>query len=260
MYLKHQVPATNPSGLPQIAVQDRTDYDALQMPKTIAILQSNYVPWKGYFDLLRSVDEFILYDDVQYTRRDWRNRNRFKSPTGVRWLTIPVHVKGRYLQRIDETLVSDPEWAVKHWSTLRAWYGKAPFFEYYRPALEELYLGMQDDHLSRINRRMLEALTGLLGISTPITWSTDYPASGSKTDRLLSLCRAAGATCYLSGPAARAYLEEDRFQDEGIEVRWMSYEGYPAYEQLYPPFDHHVSVLDLLFNVGEDSPSYLIGA
>jgi WbqC-like protein family len=230
------------------------------MPKTVAILQSNYVPWKGYFDLMRSVDEFILYDDVQYTRRDWRNRNRFKSPSGVRWLTIPVQVKGRYLQRIDETLVSDRDWAPKHWSTLRAWYGRAPFFERYRPVLEEVYLEMGDLHLSHINRRLLEVLGQLLGITTTITWSTEYSASGSKTERLLSLCQASGATAYLSGPAARDYLEEERFTDQGIEVRWMSYEGYPTYEQAYPPFDHHVSVLDLLFNVGDDAPSYLIGA
>jgi hypothetical protein len=228
------------------------------MPKTVAILQSNYVPWKGYFDLMRSVDEFILYDDVQYTRRDWRNRNRFKSPAGVRWLTIPVHVKGRYHQRIDETLVSDEDWAERHWSTLRAWYGQAPFYERYRPALEEVYLGMDERHLSRINRRLLELLMGLLGIVTPITWSTEYAASGSGTERLLSLCRAAKATCYLSGPAAREYLEEGCFQAEGIEVKWMNYDGYPMYDQLYPPFDHHVSVLDLLFNVGDEAPRYLV--
>src|SRR5437764_13156395 len=94
------------------------------MSKTVAILQSNYVPWKGYFDLVRAVDELILYDEVQYTRRDWRNRNRFKSPGGVRWLTVPVQVKGRYLQRIDETEIGDDGWAAKHWATLRAWYGR----------------------------------------------------------------------------------------------------------------------------------------
>jgi WbqC-like protein family len=229
------------------------------VPKTVAILQSNYVPWKGYFDLVRAVDEFILYDEVQYTRRDWRNRNRFKSPAGVRWLTIPVQAKGRYFQRIDETLISDPDWAVKHWSTLRAWYAKAPYFEHYRPVLEEAYLGIKDENLSRINRYLLEVLMELLGIDTPITWSTAYDGTGSKTDRLLSLCQAAGATCYLSGPAARAYLEEDLFQAQGIDVSWMSYEGYPTYDQIHPPFDHHVSVLDLLFNVGDEASLYMLG-
>jgi hypothetical protein len=227
------------------------------MTKTVAILQSSYVPWKGYFDLMRSVDEFILYDDVQYTRRDWRNRNRFKSPAGIRWLTIPVQVKGRYLQRIDETIVSNDDWAGRHWSTLCSWYGKAPFFERYRHILEHVYLGMNERHLSLINRRLLVVLRDLLDIATPLTWSSDYRASGSKTERLLSLCEAAEATHYLSGPAARAYLDESLFAAKGIAVRWMSYDGYPTYAQLYPPFDHHVSVLDLLFNVGEEAPRYL---
>jgi hypothetical protein len=228
--------------------------------KTVAILQSNYIPWKGYFDLMRSVDEFILYDDVQFTRRDWRNRNRLKSPEGVRWLTIPVKVKGRYVQRIDETEVSDPDWASRHWSTLVAWYGQTAYFKQYRPVIEELYLGARECHLSLINRRFLEGLRDILGISTPLRWSTDYQGSGQKTERLLSLCRAAGATRYLSGPAASAYLEEDRFRAEGIEVAWMSYDGYPEYPQLHPPFDHHVSVLDLIFNVGADAPRYILGA
>jgi WbqC-like protein family len=231
-----------------------------RVAKRVAIVQSNYVPWKGYFDLMRRVDEFIVYDEVQYTRRDWRNRNRFKSPSGVRWLTIPVQVKGRYHQRVDETLVSDPAWAEQHWATLRGWYGKAPFFEQYRSVLEGAYLGCEERHLSRINRRLLEVVAGLLGIETPFSSSLDYDTGGAKTERLLGICKAAGATSYLSGPAAKDYFEESLFADAGIEVRWMEYAGYPDYPQLYPPFEHHVSALDLLFNVGPDAPNYLLGA
>ena len=225
--------------------------------KTVAIVQSNYIPWKGYFDLMRSVDELVLYDDVQYTRRDWRNRNRLKSPDGPRWLTIPVQVKGRYLQRIDETLTSEPDWSSRHWSTLVAWYGRAPFFQHYRPLLEPLYLDTRERHLSKINRQFLETLARLLGIQTPLTLSSDYEAAGRKTERLLDICRAAGARRYVSGPAARAYLQEERFRAAGIEVAWIDYEGYPEYPQLYPPFEHRVSVLDLLFNVGEAAPRYM---
>ena len=228
--------------------------------KTICIMQSNYAPWKGYFDLMRLTDELVLYDDVQYTRRDWRNRNRLKSPSGIRWLTIPVNVKGRYFQQIDETTVSDPDWATRHWETLATWYGKAPFFERYRPALEEFYAATRERYLSQINRRLLELLRDLLGISTRFSWSSDYPASGRKTERLLAICHAAGADRYVSGPAARAYLEEDRFRAAGVEVVWMSYVGYPTYPQLYPPFEHGVSVLDLLFNVGDEAPRYMLGA
>jgi hypothetical protein len=225
--------------------------------KTVAIVQSNYIPWKGYFDLMRSVDELILYDDVQYTRRDWRNRNRLKSPAGPRWLTIPVQVKGRYLQRIDETLVDGSGWSAKHWSTLVSWYGRAPFFEHYRPVLEPLYLETSERHLSQINRRFLETLARLLGISTPVSLSSDHPSDSRKTERLLDICEATGARRYLSGPAARTYLQEDRFRAAGIDVAWMSYDGYPEYPQLHPPFEHHVSVLDLLFSVGEAAPHYM---
>jgi hypothetical protein len=227
--------------------------------KLVAIVQSSYVPWKGYFDLMAMVDEFIIYDDVQYTRRDWRNRNRLKSPEGVRWLTIPVQVKGRYHQRIDETVISDPSWTERHWATLIAWYGRAPFFELYRPVLEELYLSMNDRYLSRVNRRFLETLSDLLGISTVFSNSSDYPCEGSKTDRLVGICSAAGASRYLSGPAARSYLDEASFYTQGIAVEWMTYDGYSVYPQLHPPFDHHVSVLDLLLNVGEDAPKYMLG-
>ena len=228
--------------------------------KSVAILQSNYVPWKGYFDLMARVDEFVLYDDVQYTRRDWRNRNRFKTPAGVRWLTIPVQVKGRYLQRVDETFTSDPGWAEQHWRTLRSWYGKAPFFQRYEPELESLYRGSREHRLSAINRRFLEGLRDLLGIRTSLTASSDYETSGQKTERLLGICKAAGATSYLSGPAAREYLDEELFRVSGIAVEWMSYEGYPEYPQLHGPFEHGVSVLDLLLNVGEEAPAYMLRA
>jgi len=230
------------------------------MAKTVAILQSNYLPWKGYFDLMRGVDEFILYDEVQYTRRDWRNRNRFKSPAGVRWLTVPVQVKGRYLQRVDETLISDPDWGQQHWSALINWYRDAPFFEHYRETLEGAYLGTAEKELSLVNRRFLELVADLLGITTSLTSSTDYTSRSAKTERLLSICEGAGANVYLSGPAAKAYLDESMFAEAGISVTWMDYEGYPEYPQLYPPFEHHVSILDLLFSVGPKASNYLLGA
>jgi hypothetical protein len=228
-----------------------------QPQKSVAIVQSSYVPWKGTFDLIRSVDEFVLYDDQQYTRRDWRNRNRIKTAQGTIWLTIPVNVKGRYHQRIDETTISDPGWAERHWRTIEHTYGRAPCFEEMRDPLHRLYAECEETHLSAINRRFLEALRDLLGIGTPLTSSSDYPAEGTKTDRLVSLCRAAGATAYLSGPTARAYLDEALFAEAGIELRFMDYSGYPEYEQLYPPFEHAVSVIDLLVHTGSSAPAYL---
>lgn len=226
-------------------------------PKSVAIVQSSYIPWKGYFDLINSVDEFILYDDQQYTRRDWRNRNRVKSAQGTIWLSIPVKVKGKYLQRIDETEVSDPTWPDRHWHTVAHTYGRAPYFAAYRDELQALYDDSREVLLSRINRRFLEEICTLLGISTRFVWSTEYEVDGSKSDRLVALCRAAGASVYLSGPSARAYLDESLFVDAGIELRYMDYSGYPEYEQLHPPFEHAVSVVDLIVHTGPSAKRYL---
>lgn len=226
-------------------------------PKRVAIVQSNYIPWKGYFDLIKAVDEFILLDDVQFTRRDWRNRNRIKTPQGTRWLTIPVKVKGRYLQRIDEVEVSDQEWLRSHWATLVQSYSAAPNFELYREPLEDLYRSPGPRRLSDVNRRFIDAISSFLGIRTPISKSGDRPVEGRKSERLVALCRQVGATEYLSGPAARAYLDEELFAEAGVSVSYADYSGYPEYPQLHPPFEHQVTVLDLLFHVGAEAPNYM---
>jgi len=227
------------------------------MPKTVAIVQSNYIPWKGYFDLINSVDEFVLYDDMQYTRRDWRNRNLIKTPRGLEWLTIPVVVKGRYLQKIRETVVSDPDWPRKHWATLVHNYGKAPCFREYQAVFEELYASIEGDSLSRINFRFIEAVCGLIGIRSRLTWSMDYELVEGKTERLVGLCKAAGATHYLSGPSARDYIDERLFAQAGIGVSYMDYTGYPEYRQLHGGFEHGVTILDLIFNEGRDAPRFM---
>jgi WbqC-like protein family len=227
------------------------------MNKTIAILQSNYIPWRGYFDLINSVDEFILYDDMQYTRRDWRNRNIIKTPGGPSWLTIPVQVKGKYLQTIKDTLVADNKWAGDHWRSIVHNYSKATHFPDYKEMFEDLYLGSPETHLSLVNYRFINAICRLLGISTTISWSMDYQLSGDKTERLLNLCKQAAGTKYISGPAAQAYLDEDLFKQEGISVAYMDYSGYREYAQLYPPFQPQVSIVDLIFNEGPRAPTYL---
>jgi hypothetical protein len=225
--------------------------------KRVAIVQSSYIPWKGYFDLINSVDEFILYDDRQYTRRDWRNRNRIKTAQGPRWLTIPVSVKGRYTQRIDETRIADRGWAERHWRTIAGSYAAAPWFGRYRAAFEALYLGCDEERLSLVNRRFLEAICELLGITTPLTWSSEYEVAGSRTERLVSLCAAAGATHYLSGPSAQTYIEPEQFAEAGIELQYFDYGGYPEYQQPHPPFEHAVTVVDLLLSVGTDAPRFM---
>jgi WbqC-like protein len=226
--------------------------------KRIAIVQSNYIPWKGYFDLIASVDEFVLYDDAQYTKRDWRNRNRIKTSQGLVWLTIPVLVRGRFDQRIRDAVAADSRWREKHWRTVRASYRKAPFFAHYESTLEALFAGAQDDRLSAINLHFLSGLCRQLNIPTQLTRSMDYTLDHERTARLVSICRQAGASEYVSGPAARSYLDERQFRDAGITLIYADYLGYPEYPQLYPPFEHRVSVIDLLVHTGPDASRFML--
>ena len=225
--------------------------------KRVAIVQSCYIPWKGYFDMVNLVDEFVLFDDRQFTRRDWRNRNRIKTAQGTQWLTIPVAVKGRYEQRIDETVIDDPGWSGRHLRTLEHAYAKTPCYELYRDRVAAIYESVSDVRLSIVNRTLLEGICDLLGIETAFRWSSDYEASGAKTDRLVSLCLAAGADAYLSGPAARTYIDEQQFAAAGIQLDYMDYDGYPEYPQLHGPFEHTVTILDLLFQTGTEAPAYM---
>jgi hypothetical protein len=220
-------------------------------------VQSSYIPWKGYFDLIRHADEFILFDDVQFTKRDWRSRNRIKTAQGLQWLTIPVHVKDRFLQTIKDTQVSDPGWNERHWRTLQTHYGRAPFFTYYRTAFEELFLGCQSTSLSEINQRLTAGICTLLGITTKLSRSMDYVIAGAKTERLVGICEQAGAAEYISGPTARSYIDPAVFAEAGITLSFFDYSGYPEYPQLYPPFEHQVSVVDLLLHTGPNAIRYL---
>jgi hypothetical protein len=226
--------------------------------KRVAIVQSNYIPWKGYFDLINSVDEFVLFDDVQYTRRDWRNRNRIKTPAGPAWLTIPVSTSGRFEAAIREIRVSDTAWGSRHWRTIRANYARAAHFGTYAPLLEDLYAGCTDLHLSVINRRFLLAVCEMLGIRTKMSWSWEYQVDEGPTERIVSICRQAGAAVYLSGPGAAAYLNPQQFRDANVDLVYFDYSGYREYRQLFPPFEHRVSVLDLILNEGPDAARYML--
>lgn len=227
------------------------------MRKCAAIVQSNYIPWKGYFDLINRVDEFVLLDDVQYTRRDWRNRNLIKTPQGRQWLTIPVEVKGKYKQLIRETRISDPGWGRQHWATLVQNYSRAAHFKDYREVFEDLYVSAHWQLLSDCNRAFLESICGILGIQTRLSWSWEHAASDGRNERLIDICRSVGATTYLSGPAAKGYLDEAMFNAHGISVEWMTYPDYPEYRQLHGPFEHGVTILDLLFNEGPRAKQYM---
>ncbi len=228
------------------------------MQKKVAVLQSNYIPWKGYFDLIRSVDAFILFDDVQYTRRDWRNRNRIKTAQGEHWLSIPVKNKGRYEQLINEVVVSEPGWAAAHWKTIEMSYRRAACFMQMEGPIRALFEQAAElTQLSRINHLFIAGLCPLLNIHTPLYRAEELGQATGKNERLIQLCQAVGGTHYLSGPAASCYLDEAAFAAAGIGLSYMSYDGYPEYSQLHGEFQHALSVIDLLFNTGADAPAFL---
>lgn len=224
--------------------------------RKLAVNQSNYIPWKGYFDLINSVDEFVIYDDMQYTKNDWRNRNKIKTLNGVIWLTIPVK-QYKLSQRIDETEVAKDNWAKKHWFTIIFAYSKAKYFNHYRKTFEELYLNITTDNLSEINYIFLRKICEILSIKTKLSWSKDYKLSGDKSERLVQLCEKLNIDHYISGPAAKVYLDLESFHKKNINVEFYDYSNYPEYNQLYGAFTNEVSILDLIFNEGENAVKYM---
>lgn len=223
--------------------------------KKIAILQSNYIPWKGYFDIIQKSDVFVIYDEVQYTKNDWRNRNLIKTPNGLEWLTIPVNQKNLD-QKINETYVSQHNWNKKHWNTLVGNYSKAPFFKRYSEEFKDLFLGIETDNLSEINLLFIKKINSLFEINTEIIDSQSLQLIGDKNERLIEAIKKLNGTHYISGPAAKSYLNTVAFEKEEIHVEWMDYSSYPEYPQMFSPFKHNVTILDLLFNVGPDSKKY----
>jgi hypothetical protein len=221
----------------------------------VAIIQSNFLPWRGYFDFIREVDLFILHDDLQYTKGDWRNRNKIKTPRGAEWITVPVHYR-QTSQLIEETSVDNSKpWARGMLNRIRDSYRKAPHFEPYFSELSELLLEPAGS-ISDLNLRLIHWVCSHLEIKTPIHFSRQYNPQGAKTERLIGILKQPGATTYLSGPAAQAYLEPELFEQNDICLEYKVYD-YREYEQLYPPFEPAVSVIDLLFMVGKDAKTYL---
>jgi hypothetical protein len=225
---------------------------------TLAILQSNYIPWKGYFDIIRDADIFIFYDDLQYTNRDWRNRNKIKTAHGCTWLSIPVGASTNRL--ICDVAIEDARWQRSHWDSLRQQYGKSAYFKLYRAFLEDVYLGLQWTNLSELNQYLIKRISSdFLQIPTQFLDSREFHLAGQKQDRLLDLIVQSKATRYISGPAAKNYIDPARFDALGIELVWKDYAGYPEYGQFHPPFEHGVTILDLLFHTGPDAPWYIWG-
>jgi hypothetical protein len=223
----------------------------------VAILQSNYIPWKGYFDIVGHVDLFVFHDDLQYTKGDWRNRNKIKTHKGAEWITVPCGTSEH--RRICDVELTDNAWQRKHWNLIQSYYRNAPFFDLYSTFFKDIYLKQAWTNLSEMNQYIIKSISiELFHLDTRFDDSRHYNLSKSKGERVIELLKKVGATRYLSGPSAKSYINKSAFEAENIGLDWMSYHDYPQYPQLYPPFIHEVSVIDLIFNTGPGAASYML--
>ncbi len=216
----------------------------------VAVLQSNYLPWKGYFDIINSVDVFVYYDEVQYTKNDWRNRNKLYGKNGEFWLTIPIH-KDAVKQKISEVKIGNPVWQEQHFKSIYLTYKRSPFFYQIEPLIHEVYIERKWELLIEVNRYLIEQIAKIVGIQTKFIDSKSYDLQGDRVERLVNLLKQVGASTYLSGPSAKDYLsgKEHFFNENNIALVYKSYVGYQEYPQLCTPFLHGVSVIDTLANV-----------
>lgn len=225
--------------------------------KKAIITQTNYIPWKGFFDSIRAVDVFVTYDEMQYTKRDWRNRNMIKTPQGPVWMSIPVEVKGKFFQKINETRIADKSWTKNHLDLLKQNYRNAAHFKEMISWIEPMYMNCNYEYLTEVNLHFINEINNFLGIKTQILHSSDFKLNEERTQRLVDICNELGVSDYYSGSAAKAYMNEELFDNKKINVHYWDYSGYPEYPQLNGEFTHAVSVLDLIFNTGTGALNYL---
>lgn len=223
----------------------------------VAISQSNYIPWKGYFDLIRSVDQFVVFDTVQFTKRDWRNRNQIIGISGEPiWLTIPVASKNKSRSLIKDMVVADQNWRRKHFLSIRSSYRKTSYYSKYESVFEELYFGSSEEKLSAINLTFLKTFCELLKIDTPLTASKEFELGHTASEKLLLECIRFDASVYLSGPSAKSYIDSELFERNSIALKWMDYSKYLEYTQHSQQFTHNVSIIDMICNLGEDARNF----
>lgn len=227
----------------------------------VVVLQPSYLPWRGYFHLIQKADLFVFYDDVQYDARGWRNRNRFKTAGGTKWLTVPVHSADAQAEHRPITSIEidwSTQWTRKHQATILQAYAKAPHFDRYRPLLDGIF-SRRDRFLADLTIDTTVNLSRELGLATRFLRSSSLGADGNRTDRLLEVLRKVGATSYLSGPSARSYLDEAKLAAAGIALEYIAYD-YPPYPQLHGIFEPFVSIIDLLMMTGPEAPCWIWGA
>jgi len=224
----------------------------------VVILQPSYIPWRGYFDQIRRADLFIFYDDIQYDKHGWRNRNQIKTHQGKQWLTIPVHSRGvtSGTPIKDVRIDWSKPWTKTHLKSLTVSYSKAPHFKKYLRMLESIF-ERRDEFLADFTIATSILLARELGfVSTRFIRSSELLSiDGQKTDRVVNVLKKVGAVHYICGPSASSYMEPEKFDEAGITFEYMEY-NYPEYQQLYPPYDPFVTILDLMFMMGPQSGEF----
>lgn len=224
----------------------------------LAVHQPQYMPWLGYFHKIANCDLFIFLDDVQYKKREFQNRNQVKTPKGAVWLTVPVITKDKFHQKINEVLIDNStDWRKEHLKTLEHNYAHAKYYKDHIGFFRDLY-GRSWDRLTEISMAIISYTLSYLKINTPYRYSSEFQVTTQSTQRLIDLCKKTGADSYLSGPGGRSYMEEDMFKDSGIRLTYQNFE-YPAYPQLYGPFEPYLASVDMLFNCGPESRGILLG-
>lgn len=220
--------------------------------KKIAILQSNYIPWLGYFDLINSVDTFVIYDDVQYTKRDWRNRNIINSHNGSRWITIPVEVSGKYYQKIRDTKVANRNWNKSHLEIIKQSYKGSFFFKEYWDWVENLYHNCRLQYLTEINFFFISEINKFLNIDTEIRFSSEFNLAEEKSLRLINICKSLDGSDYFSGPSAKSYLDTELFKKNCINLHFVDYQRFRIFTECQGEIHYGMSILDTIFNFGKE--------
>ena len=212
----------------------------------VVVLQSNYLPWKGYFDLIKKADLFVFYDEVKFTKNDWRNRNQILGERGLKWLTIPIDHKA-YHQKISEVLLP-LEWQESHAELLHTTYSKAPYYHQLENLINDYLKQQKWEYLKDLNHYLIEHIARLIGIQTTFVDSKQFKLKDGKVERLLDLLIQLGAKEYISGPQGWNYLNNaaSHFTDAGIQLTFYEYPEYPEYSQFSNSFHTNVSIVDMI--------------
>lgn len=223
--------------------------------KSVAIIQPSFLPWRGFFSIISAVDTFVHYDDVQFDKDGWRNRNNIKTPNGLIWITVPVKTKGLSGQKINETsIVYDKDWARKILSSIRLSYSRAAHFDKYFEWLSSV-LSQRWPSISDLNIRLTEDVCSFFSLKCTFVRSSQLKSRENlgRVERIVSICQELGATRYVSGPSAKSYITNpDLFTKNEIELLYYKY-SFEPYHQIHGDFVPNVSILDVLMNCGGDA-------